>query len=107
MRQLKLTKPPTDPTWEADRAHALPLLRSLAAAQPLGLPTEDEEKLLQFIVSVATQYRGQGAEWETLLRAGFAGAAHCYTACAEPDQWVSWWVRQKMLKLLPDNQARK
>lgn len=108
MRQLKLTKQPTDPTWETDRAHALPLLRSLAAAQPLSLPAKEEEKLLRFIVSVATQYRSQGAEWEALLRAGFAGAAAHLAGYAnrptEGARFLAWSVRKGMLKLLVEAQ---
>ena len=103
MRQLKISQP-TDPAWEAERAQALPLLRSLTSAQPLGLETAPQEKLLQLIVSVAAQYRGQGAAWEELLRAGFAGAmqhiAHYAKQPDEADRFLAWSVREEMIKLL-------
>lgn len=97
MRQLKISKQHAAPAWETDRAQAIPFLQGLAAAQPLGLAAEAEEKLLRFIVAVATLCWGRGVAWEALLRSGYAGAVHCYAACAEPDRWVGWWVRQKIV----------
>ncbi len=57
MRQLKLSRRPTNPIWEADHPQFLPLLQSLAAAQPLGLPTEEEEALLQFCLATLNKLK--------------------------------------------------
>ncbi|WP_305021345.1 hypothetical protein [Hymenobacter cheonanensis] len=73
MRQLKISKQPTNPTWETDRAQAIPFLQSLAATQPLGLAAEAEEKLLRFIVAVATQYRGRGWRGRSYCGLGIQG----------------------------------
>lgn len=100
MRQLKISKQPTDPAWEVEKAQALPLLRSLAATQPLGLAAEAEEKLLRFIVSMATQYRGRGVAWEALLRAGFEAAFNYLAQKNKQPEYLGWWVRQEMLKSL-------
>lgn len=60
MRQLKLSRQHADPAWVADRAQAIPLLRRLATAHPLGLALAAKEQLLPFIISTTTQHRGQG-----------------------------------------------
>ncbi|MGI4871033.1 MAG: hypothetical protein ACRYFX_07625 [Janthinobacterium lividum] len=83
MRQLNISKQPIDPTWETDRANALPLLQKLAAARPLGETADREEQLLRFIASVAMQYWGRGAAWESLLTVGWEGAVGCYDRYAE------------------------
>lgn len=98
MRSLSLTKRPADPSWPADQARALPLLHSLAAEQPLPLAPADAERLLRFIVAMATQYRGQGASWETLLTAGFNAAAECLARPGREADYLAWWVRQGMTK---------
>ena len=104
MRQLKLSRQATNPTWEADRAQFLPLLQSLAAAQPLGLPAEAEEKLLRFIASVAWQYQWRGVTWETLLRAGYEAAVEHFAHYAHREEdvgrFLAWAVRQGILRVL-------
>ncbi|AMR26823.1 hypothetical protein A0257_06675 [Hymenobacter psoromatis] len=109
MRQLKLSRRPANPTWEADRAQFLPLLQSLAAGEPLGLLAEDEEKLLQFIASVAWQYQWHGVAWETLLRAGYKAAvehvAHCAGRKEEVGRFLAWAVRQGILRIPPNDRG--
>lgn len=116
MRQLKISKQLTDPAWEAEDVTALPFLRQLAAARPLGLePTDDG--WLRYICSVATLHRGQGASWEALLTAGYTALADCYERHAairpdfadttaeyerrhSPNRWAAWWVQQGILKVI-------
>ena len=61
MRQLNISKQPTDPAREAESAHGFPFLQQLAVARPLGLPPVEKARLLRFLIAVAKQYRGQGA----------------------------------------------
>ena len=77
MRQLKMTKQHTCPAWVAENANALQFLRQLAAARPLGLEPISND-CLRFLVSLAKQYRGQGAPWESLLTAGYEALADGY-----------------------------
>ncbi len=104
MRKLKSSRRPTNPIWEAARPQFLPLLQNLAAAQPLGLPAEDEEPLPQFIASVAWQYQWRGVTWETLLRAGYKAAAEHFVRCADREEdagrFLAWVVRQSILRTL-------
>lgn len=111
MRQLKLTpikdrlSPVEFAIYEAEQAGALPLLRSLSATHPLGLDAEQEEALFRFIVSVARQYRNQGASWAELLTASHTALAGYLVRYAEwPgefDKWAGWWIRQGIVRTLP------
>lgn len=102
MRQLKLSRQHTDPSWEADRAQALPLLRSLATEHPLPLLAAAEEQLLRFIVAMATQYRGRGTEWDKLLHTGYLAAAEYLVRQEGEAKYLGWWVRQGIAKLISE-----
>lgn len=98
--QHKLTTA-TIAEYEADQAQALPLLRSLAATRPLGV---SEEKHFRLLISVATQYRGQGVSWAELLTAGYEAleenlAQHDGQSEKVADH-LAWWVREKILNNL-------
>ncbi len=108
MRQLKLTPikdrltPAEFAIYEAEQAEAIPLLRSLSTAYPLGLDAVQEEFLFRYIVSVAVQYRNQGASWVELLITGHAALVGCLVRHAERpgefDRWASWWIRQGIVR---------
>lgn len=109
MRQLILTSPNRFPpgqqaAYEADRDQALPLLRRLSALRPLGCAAADKERLHQFIVSVATQYYGQGKSMAQLLIAGHNALADSYDQYnGSPEYFArfgTWCVRQGMLAAL-------
>ena len=107
MRQLKLTSPNRVPpeqqaAFDAERAQALPLLLRLSALRPLGCPSADEQRLHQFIVSVASQYYGQGQPLVPLLLAGHNALANSFLHYAgrleEFARFGTWWVRQEVIK---------
>ncbi|GAB3634888.1 hypothetical protein GCM10027422_04780 [Hymenobacter arcticus] len=104
MRQLKVSKQPTDPAWEAEKANALPFLRQLAAARPLGLAPAGQEQYLRFIAATARQYRNQGASWESLLTAGYEAVVSSLELEAsrpgEGSRYLTWRVRQKIVKVV-------
>ena len=109
MRQLNISKRPfTTPAeqaaYEAEAAQSLPLLRSLSALRPLGCAAEDEERLHRYIVSVATQYYGQGKSMAQLLIAGHNALADSYDQYnGSPEYFArfgTWCVRQGMLAAL-------
>lgn len=112
MRQLILTSPNRFPpgqqaAYEADRDQALPLLRRLSALRPLGCAAADKERLHQFIVSVTTQYYGQGKSMAQLLVAGHNALADSLSRYAgRPKEFARfgvWWVRQGMQAVIDKN----
>ena len=117
MRQLKFTPikdrltPAEFTIYETEQAEALPLLRSLSAAQPLGTSAAQEEAWFRFIISIATQYRNQGANWAELLTTGYTALAKCWIRYAEQpgefDRWTTWWIRQGIVRTLPGKDGSK